>query len=85
MQITQICLENLRNPHNLQALLIELKKNWRIKHSKYNSRVLYKNLRHLHNLRDVLSANLWTKKESVHQQLKNMNPLHKQQKRSQYR
>lgn len=36
MQITQICLENLRNPHNLQALLIELKKNLRIKHSKYS-------------------------------------------------
>lgn len=39
----------------------------------------------LGNLRDVLSANPWMKK-NVNQQLKkNMNSLHKQQKHSQYR
>ncbi len=77
MQITKICLENLCNPHNLRAIIVRIKKEldnqtFKIFKKSCNrySRVLYKNLRHLHNLRDILSANPWMKKESVHQQLK---------------
>lgn len=71
MQITQICLENLHNSRNLRAIIVRIKKELEnqtfkiLKKScnRYN-RVLYKNLRHLRHLRDILSANPWMKKKN---------------------
>ncbi len=35
MQITQICLENMRNPRNLRAIIVRIKKEFENQHSKY--------------------------------------------------